>query len=544
MAENKQSTPTKMKNSDENPASEANADQGAFKLGDLVWAKLSSFAPWPGRIVKPWKHVKKPQGKKSQFFVYFYGTEDHAWVKEDNLKHYAEHKEAMSKAHKGVKFNKAITAIEEAITEEKEKNKVSKAATVSPYHPEDDDEIFPPKSKPMKDYSREPLSGGGKLKLRLQSDEKDNKRKHKEVEKEEDSDPENEREFRSTPRKRGRGGRPPKTSTDGTSAAPRPFATPKKRATTGTGTHTPGRKSKAESLSYLALSLYNSYQKHLPDNEEKPEIKATEKKIGFIGLGIMGTGMAMNLIKAGHKVTVWNRTASKCEDFVKAGASQAESVSDLVKQTDIVISMLSDSEALRAVVFGENGILDAMQADKAFVDMTTVDIGTITGVSEAITGKDGRFLEAPLVGSVQQAMEGSLVVLGAGDKTLYDDLQSCFEALGKKSFYLGDVGNGARMKLINNMITGSMMCCFGEGMSLAEKAGLNQSNLLDILNLSMLSSPLIAGKGRAILAGVFPPAFPLKFQQKDMRQALSLAEQVDQPLPITAAVNEVGISKT
>ncbi|XP_072040841.1 uncharacterized protein [Amphiura filiformis] len=501
MAENKQSTPTKMKNSDENPASEANADQGAFKLGDLVWAKLSSFAPWPGRIVKPWKHVKKPQGKKSQFFVYFYGTEDHAWVKEDNLKHYAEHKEAMSKAHKGVKFNKAITAIEEAITEEKEKNKVS-------------------------------------------SDEKDNKRKHKEVEKEEDSDPENEREFRSTPRKRGRGGRPPKTSTDGTSAAPRPFATPKKRATTGTGTHTPGRKSKAESLSYLALSLYNSYQKHLPDNEEKPEIKATEKKIGFIGLGIMGTGMAMNLIKAGHKVTVWNRTASKCEDFVKAGASQAESVSDLVKQTDIVISMLSDSEALRAVVFGENGILDAMQADKAFVDMTTVDIGTITGVSEAITGKDGRFLEAPLVGSVQQAMEGSLVVLGAGDKTLYDDLQSCFEALGKKSFYLGDVGNGARMKLINNMITGSMMCCFGEGMSLAEKAGLNQSNLLDILNLSMLSSPLIAGKGRAILAGVFPPAFPLKFQQKDMRQALSLAEQVDQPLPITAAVNEVGISKT
>ncbi|XP_071498370.1 cytokine-like nuclear factor N-PAC [Diadema antillarum] len=508
-------------------------DPRTFQLSDLVWAKMSSFPAWPGRIVKPWKHVKKPAGKKPVLFVFFFGTEDHAWVKEENLKHYEEHKAVLSKAGKGAKFKKAMDAIDAAIKEQ------AKGQTVSPYHPDeddDDDDLFlKSPSRPSKDYSREPMAGKKKLNSSQSSSGSPG------------SESKSSSPFTkistslSSPKKRGR---PPKSSDDSepskkAESAKKPASSPKKRAGAVTSSAAPTKRSRSD-MSFLSLNLYNSFQAHLAQKGEtaKKDIKPTDKKIGFIGLGLMGTGMAMNLIKAGHKVTVWNRTSEKCEEFVKAGASQAETVSELVSSCDITFSMVSDSEAVRAIVFGENGALDGISDGKAFVDMSTVDIGTVTGVAEAVQARNGRFLEAPVCGSVQPAMEGSLIIVAAGDKELYDECESCFQAMGKKSFYLTDTGNAARMKLVINMIIGSVMCSFAEGMALADKSGLSQSTLLDILNLGSIANPLISGKGKAILANKYPPAFPLKYQQKDLRLALSMAEQVDQPLPVTAAVNE------
>ncbi|XP_041461180.1 putative oxidoreductase GLYR1 isoform X3 [Lytechinus variegatus] len=522
-------------------------DAKSFDLGDLVWAKMSSFPAWPGRIVKPWKNVKKPAGKKAVRFVFFFGTEDHAWVKEESLKHYEENKATLSKAGKGAKFTKAIDAIEEAIV----KNQASKSdmesneqsvgtpaegQTTSPYHPpsdddDDDDDIFLKSiSKPTKDYSREPMAGKKKLNSsQSASSPGSSPRKGSNS-----SSPFTKINTPlASPKKRGR---PFKTLEDG-EVAKKP--TPKKRPSTGASTAAPGKKARSD-MSFLSLNLYNSFQAHLAQKGEtaKKDIKPTEKKIGFIGLGLMGTGMAMNLIKAGHDVTVWNRTSEKCEEFVKAGASQAETVSDLVSSCDITFSMVSDSEAVRAIVFGENGVLDGISDGKAFVDMSTVDIGTVTGVAEAVQARDGRFLEAPVCGSVQPAMEGSLIIIAAGDKELFDECESCFQSMGKKAFYLTDTGNAARMKLVINMIIGSVMCSFAEGMALADKSGLSQSVLLDILNLGSIANPLISGKGKAILANKYPPAFPLKYQQKDLKLALAMSEQVDQPLPVSSAVNE------
>ncbi|XP_030836527.1 putative oxidoreductase GLYR1 isoform X2 [Strongylocentrotus purpuratus] len=510
-----------------------NKDDKAFDLGDLVWAKMSSFPAWPGRIVKQWKNVKKPAGKKAVRFVFFFGTEDHAWVKEESLKHYHEHKATLSKAGKGAKFTKAIDAIEEAIV----KDQANKGQTTSPYHPpsdedddNDDDDIFLKSiSKPSKDYSREPMAGKKKLNSsQTSSPSSPGKGSNS-------SSPFTKiSSHLASPKKRGR---PPKPMEDGETVTKK--ATPKKRPSMGGSTAVPGKKSRSD-MSFLSLNLYNSFQAHLAQKGEttKKDIKPTEKKIGFIGLGLMGTGMAMNLIKAGHKVTVWNRTSEKCEEFVKAGATQAETVSDLVASCDITFSMVSDSEAVRAIVFGENGVLEGITEGKAFVDMSTVDIGTVTGVSEAVQARDGRFMEAPVCGSVQPAMEGSLIIIAAGDKELYDECESCFQAMGKKAFYLSDTGNAARMKLVINMIIGGVMCCFAEGMALADKSGLSQSVLLDILNLGSIANPLISGKGKAILANKYPPAFPLKYQQKDLKLALAMSEQVDQPLPVASAVNE------
>ncbi|XP_030836525.1 putative oxidoreductase GLYR1 isoform X1 [Strongylocentrotus purpuratus] len=527
-----------------------NKDDKAFDLGDLVWAKMSSFPAWPGRIVKQWKNVKKPAGKKAVRFVFFFGTEDHAWVKEESLKHYHEHKATLSKAGKGAKFTKAIDAIEEAIVKD-QANKFdveshangqsvgtpTEGQTTSPYHPpsdedddNDDDDIFLKSiSKPSKDYSREPMAGKKKLNSsQTSSPSSPGKGSNS-------SSPFTKiSSHLASPKKRGR---PPKPMEDGETVTKK--ATPKKRPSMGGSTAVPGKKSRSD-MSFLSLNLYNSFQAHLAQKGEttKKDIKPTEKKIGFIGLGLMGTGMAMNLIKAGHKVTVWNRTSEKCEEFVKAGATQAETVSDLVASCDITFSMVSDSEAVRAIVFGENGVLEGITEGKAFVDMSTVDIGTVTGVSEAVQARDGRFMEAPVCGSVQPAMEGSLIIIAAGDKELYDECESCFQAMGKKAFYLSDTGNAARMKLVINMIIGGVMCCFAEGMALADKSGLSQSVLLDILNLGSIANPLISGKGKAILANKYPPAFPLKYQQKDLKLALAMSEQVDQPLPVASAVNE------
>ncbi|XP_071951517.1 uncharacterized protein [Antedon mediterranea] len=511
---------------------EQKSDSG-FVIGDLVWAKMSSFPAWPGRIVKPWKNVKKPAAKKQHFFVYFFGTEDHAWVKVESLKMYKEHKAALSKAAKGVKFQKAIESIEEAIKDEE--NEKDNKKTLSPYHPDDDEDVFP-KARPMKDYSREAFSGVKKLSVSSSDEKTQLKRKFTD-----DSGDDSETQEivdlkRRIPKKKGRPAISSRDS-DGPIRSPKKDTPKKKPFEQGI---TPAKRKPKMDMDRMYKILFEHKQVNANNADgQHPAITPTTKKIGFVGLGIMGKGMAMNLVKSGHKVTVWNRTSDKCAEAVKAGAVLGDSIADVVKNSDITFSMVSDPEALRAICFGEKGVLDEMKEGKALVDCTTVDIGTVTGVSEAISNKGGRFLEAPVSGSIQPAVEGNLIFMAAGDKELYDECQSCFAAMGKKSFFLGDAGNGARMKLVLNMIMGSVVAGFSEGMALAEKAGLNQADLLEVIDLGAMSCPLFRGKGKGIINNIFPPAFPLKHQQKDMRLALAMGDQSDQTLPVAASANEL-----
>ncbi|CAH8390120.1 unnamed protein product [Eruca vesicaria subsp. sativa] len=157
-------------------------------------------------------------------------------------------------------------------------------------------------------------------------------------------------------------------------------------------------------------------------------------EIGFLGLGIMGKAMSLNLLKHGFKVTVWNRTLSKCDELVEHGASVCETPAQ--------------------VVFDKYGVLEEICEGKGYIDMSTVDAETSLKINQATTGKGGRFVEGLVSGSKKPAEDGQLIILAAGDKSLFDVSIPAFDVLGKKSFYLGQVGNGAKMKLVVNMVMG------------------------------------------------------------------------------------------
>ncbi|CAL0307964.1 unnamed protein product [Lupinus luteus] len=261
-------------------------------------------------------------------------------------------------------------------------------------------------------------------------------------------------------------------------------------------------------------------------------------EVGFLGLGIMGKAMSINLLRHGFKVTVWNRTLSKCDELVEHGASIGETPAAVVKKCKYTIAMLSDPSAAQSVVFDKDGVLEQISSGKGYIDMSTVDAETASKISEAIKAKGGDFLEAPVSGSKKPAEDGQLVILAAGDKALYDEILPAFDVLGKKSFYLGEVGNGAKMKLVVNMIMGSMMNAFSEGLTLAERSGLNPGTLLDVLDLGAISNGMFKLKGPTMLKNSYSPAFPLKHQQKDMRLALALGDENAVSMPVAAAANE------
>ncbi|KAL7264116.1 hypothetical protein ACSBR1_002129 [Camellia fascicularis] len=263
-----------------------------------------------------------------------------------------------------------------------------------------------------------------------------------------------------------------------------------------------------------------------------------EVEVGFLGLGIMGKAMSMNLLRHGFKLTVWNRTLSRCDELVEHGASVAETPAAVVKKCKYTIAMLSDPSAALSVVFDKDGVLEQICNGKGYIDMSTVDSDTSSKISEAITSKGGSFLEAPVSGSKKPAEDGQLVILAAGEKALYEEALPAFDVMGKKSFFLGHVGNGAKMKLVVNMIMGSMMNGFSEGLILADKSGLNPQTLLDVLDLGGIANPMFKMKGPTMIKKSYSPAFPLKHQQKDMRLALALGDQNAVSMPVAAAANE------
>lgn len=262
------------------------------------------------------------------------------------------------------------------------------------------------------------------------------------------------------------------------------------------------------------------------------------KSIGFLGLGIMGKAMAANLIKAGFDVTVWNRNTAKCAELVALGARQGATPKDVAAHCDITFAMVSDPEAALALCQGPDGVAAGIGAGRGYVDMSTVDDITSKTIASLITHAGGRFLEAPVSGTKKPAEDGTLIILAAGDPSLYNDAKPAFEVMGKMSPYLGDVGQGANMKLVVNMMMGGMLSIFSEGMSLGQKAGLDGQQILDIIDAGAMSNPMFKGKGAMLLNENYTTSFPLKHMQKDMRLAVALGDQLDQPLPTAAIANE------
>lgn len=262
--------------------------------------------------------------------------------------------------------------------------------------------------------------------------------------------------------------------------------------------------------------------------------------VGFIGLGIMGRGMALNLMKSGKTVVVWNRTADKCAEFVAAGAIEASTPAEVVAQCDVTYSMLSTPEAAAEVFYGEHGTLAGVTPGKKLVDCATLDAATMQRFYADTKAKGGSFLEAPVSGSKGPAEAGSLIMLCAGDKALFDEVEgNDLKLVGKASYFLGDIGRGSRMKIAVNMCMGEMMVAFSEGIALTEACDLDPSTFVEIVGLGAMACPMYKGKGPNMVANTFSPQFPLKHQQKDVNLACDLGKEVGVALPMAEAANAV-----
>jgi len=263
-------------------------------------------------------------------------------------------------------------------------------------------------------------------------------------------------------------------------------------------------------------------------------------KVGFVGLGIMGSAMATNLLKAGFEVSVWNRSPDKYAPLAELKAAVADSPRAVAAAADVVIVMMATPDAVRSVRDGSDGIIAGLLPGKGYLDMSTVDAET-SQESARLTHQAGAlFLEGPVAGSRKPAEDATLTIMTAGDKQLYDRALPLLEKMGRKILYLGETGSAARMKLANNLVMGGMLTALCEGLALASKSGLDTAQLLEVLDSGALSNPMFRLKGPQIAANsAYPPAFPLKHMQKDLRLALRLAEEVRQPLFATAAVNEL-----
>lgn len=260
-------------------------------------------------------------------------------------------------------------------------------------------------------------------------------------------------------------------------------------------------------------------------------------KYGFLGLGIMGSAMASNLVKKGYDVTVWNRNPEKCTPITKLGAAQGESPADVVSKSDITFAIVSDPTAAKALCFGPNGVLEGITPGKCYIDASTVDPTTSIKIGKHIKEKGGRFLEAPVSGSKKPAEDGTLVFLCGGDKTLYEEALPALDIMGKKNFFFGNVGKGAQMKLIINMTMGIMLTALGEGLSLGKSVGLDQAEVLNVIKETAIQNPVFQFKGPKMIEGDFTTAFPLKHMQKDMRLALQLGKDHQLELHSAAEAN-------
>jgi len=255
------------------------------------------------------------------------------------------------------------------------------------------------------------------------------------------------------------------------------------------------------------------------------------KKIAYLGLGTMGSGMASNLLKAGYQLTVWNRSAEKCKPFARKGARVADSPADAARDVDLVIYILSNDEAVEDVVLGANGILRGIQEGQIAIDMSTVLPETSLRELEAYAKRGVDFLDAPVFGSKQESAEAKLWIMAAGNKAIFEKVKPVLTKLGQTVHYFGKNGNATAMKLVGNLIVALELEALSEGLVLARKAGLDLSTVMEVVKVADFRSPLLASNGQNILKRDFSTGFALKLMLKDAGLIEKFAGNLRSPIP-------------
>jgi len=251
-----------------------------------------------------------------------------------------------------------------------------------------------------------------------------------------------------------------------------------------------------------------------------------EKRIGFIGTGIMGGPMAYNLLKAGYPLTVHNRTKTKAQQLLDEGATWAESPTEIAKHSDIVITCVTDTPDVREVLLGQNGVIESAGEGLICIDMSTISPAATKEMGQVLETKGVTLLDAPISGGEIGAIEAKLSIMVGGQKEIVEQVRPVLEVMGRVVTYCGP------------MVIHTIMS-ISEGLAFAEKAGLDLETTLKVTSAGAAASHSLKALGPKIIAGDFKPAFMVNLQQKDLRLVLEYAEQLKLPLPGVALVHQL-----
>jgi 3-hydroxyisobutyrate dehydrogenase-like beta-hydroxyacid dehydrogenase len=258
-------------------------------------------------------------------------------------------------------------------------------------------------------------------------------------------------------------------------------------------------------------------------------------RVAFLGLGIMGRSMAANMAKAGHEVTVWNRSAGKEVEGARSAASPAEAA----RGAEVVWMCVSDTKAVESVLFGAQGVNESLAEGMIIVDSSTISPSATRQFAERVRARGVQYVDAPMTGSKAGAASGTLTFMIGGEEAVIAKLQPLFAAMGKKFFRMGETGKGQAAKLVMNLQIALIYEGFAEALTLATKLGVDVNALVPLIQASMVNSGVVEYKAPFVLKRDFSPNFPLRLMHKDLKLALEAAKELRVRLPGLETVEEI-----
>ena len=258
--------------------------------------------------------------------------------------------------------------------------------------------------------------------------------------------------------------------------------------------------------------------------------------VGLIGLGIMGRGMAHNLLQAGFDLTVWNRTAARMEALLEEGAEAAASPADLAARCDVIITCVSDTPDVEEVILGPDGVIHGVKPGALVIDMSTISPQTTREIATRLAEKEAHMLDAPISGGSEGAANGTLSIMVGGDAEQVQRAMPAFEAMGKAITHVGPSGAGQTVKLVNQILVVINMWGVSEALLFAQAGGLDLQKTLDAVTQGAAGSWMLSNRGPQVAQRDWRPGFTIDLQQKDLRLVLEAADQMGVPALGTATV--------
>ncbi|NDJ55050.1 MAG: NAD(P)-dependent oxidoreductase [Chloroflexi bacterium] len=262
----------------------------------------------------------------------------------------------------------------------------------------------------------------------------------------------------------------------------------------------------------------------------------TEQRIGLIGLGIMGRGMAHNLLKAGFNLTVWNRSPERMTEFIDAGAQSAASAVDLAAQCDIIMICVSDTPDVEQVVLGDAGVIHGVKEGALVIDHSTISPQVTRQIAQQLNAKGVHMLDAPISGGSEGAAKGTLSIMIGGEAEQVERARPRFEAVGKTITQVGAQGGGEMVKLVNQILVVGTQLAVSEALLFAQAGGLDLNRTLNAVTGGAAGSWMLANRGPQMVDRDWQPGFTIDLQQKDLRLVLEAADHLGVPMLATSMV--------